>query len=375
MTLIRGHVDERVAPLVERVAATVEQGVFARGAVIEIRQRGQVIVSCGIGNDGLGRPVEPETLFAVYCSAKPVVALAVGMLVEAGELSWDDRLGDVLDEPMLAPRVGEITVAQLLTHTAGLHRLTAQAMFRRSPHDRLTIARQHTPPPGWSPTTDLGYANFLGWYWLVRVIEALTGGPAHAHVTTTVLEPVGLADDIFAGFDPGAVPAAAARCGVNVDLTGERPVPMVLERSPTFMRDPDLAAAGGYATVRGLCALYEALTTVLTAPADAPTPLPRHLIETMMEPVVSGRPDPVLRCDAPWGLGFMVDLRPHFFGDHTSTRSFGHSGNSGASFAFCDPDHDLSVSVLHTAKVDDHYAVIIRRHGFLTQLYEALDLL
>lgn len=377
MDLIRGHVDERVGALVERTAATVEEGTFARGVVIDIRHRGEVIVSCGIGTDGLGKPVDPETLFAVYCSAKPVVALAIGMLVEARELSWDDRLGDVLDDGArsgLAPDVGEVTVAQLLTHTAGLHRLSAQAMFPRSPHDRRTVARQHTPPAGWSPDSDLAYSNFLGWYWLVRIIEALTGGPANAHINATVLAPLGLTEDIYTGFDPEDIATAATRCGVNVDLTGSRPVPMLLERSPSFMRDPDLAAAGGYATVRGLCAFYEALMAVLARPLEAPVPLPRHVIQTMVEPVVTGRRDPVLRCDGPWGLGFMVDLRQHFFGDHTSTRSFGHSGNSGSSFACCDPTHDLAVAVLYTAKVDDHYAVLIRRHGFLTKLYELLDL-
>jgi hypothetical protein len=208
----------------------------------------------------------------------------------------------------------------------------------------------------------------------VRIIEALTRGPASAHVNIAVLGPLGLSEDIYTGFEPDEAATAAARCGVNVDLTGSQPVPMLLERSPSFMRDPDLAAAGGYATVRGLCSFYEALMTVLAAPADAPSPLPRHLIETMIEPMVTGRHDPVLRCDGPWGLGLMVDLRAHYFGDHTSARSVGHSGNAGSSFAFCDPAHDLSVAVHYTAKVDDHYAVTIRRHGFLTKLYELLDL-
>lgn len=247
-------------------------------------------------------------------------------------------------------------------------------MLRRSPQDRRTIARQVAPPAGWSPTSDLAYSDFLGGYWLARIIEALTGAPACAHINDSVLAPLGLTEDIYIGFDPEEVPSAAARCGINIDLTGNRPIPMLLERSPSFMRDPDLAAAGGYATVGGLCAFYDALMAVLAAPADAPAPLPRHVIETMVAPAVTGRHDPVLRCDGPWGLGLMIDLRQHFFGDHTTARSFGHSGNSGVSFAFCDPTHDLAVAVLYTAKVDDHYAVIIRRQGFLSQLYEMLDL-
>jgi CubicO group peptidase (beta-lactamase class C family) len=375
VSTVRGHVDERLVSLIDPIATAVDHGVVARGAVFEIRQEGEVIVSCGIGSDGLGAPVGPETLFAVYCSAKPVVALAVGLLVEAQELSWDDQLADLVeDELALAGDVGQVTVAQLLTHTAGLYRLRADEMLRRSPHDRRAVASQHGPPAGWSPTTDLAYSNFLGWYWLVRVIEAITGGPASAYITGAVLTPLGLTDDIFTGFRLEDTAGAAARCGVNVDLTGSRPVPMLLERSPSFMGDPDLAAAGGYATVQGLCAFYEELMTVLAAPTDASGRLPRHLIETMVGPVVTGRQDPVLGRGGPWGLGFMVDLRHHSFGDHASPRSFGHSGNAGSSFAFCDPAHDLSVAVLYTAKVDDRFAVHIRRHGFLSKLYETLDL-
>ncbi len=375
MNEVRGLVDDRLTSLIEPITTATEAGTIARGAVIDVRHHGEVMASCGIGTDGLGAPVGPETLFAVYCSAKPLVALAIGQLVDVRELSWDDRLGDVIDEP-LAPDLREVTIAQLLTHTAGLHELRAEAMLSRSPSDRREVAHRHVPPVGWDPGAHLAYSNFLGWYWLVRTIEALTGGPASTYISDAVIEPLGLAGEVITGFAPDEAVAAAGRVAVNVDLTGRRPTPMLLERSPTFMTDPDLAATGGYATVRGLRSLYDSLMTVL-ADSGSDTDgngLPRHLVETMVDPVVTGRHDPVLGRNGPWGLGFMVDLRHHSFGDHPSPRSFGHSGNAGSSFAFADPAHDLAVAVLYTAKVDDRFAVHVRRHQFVTRLYAALGL-
>ena len=341
--------------------------------MLDVRHRDRPVVSCGIGTDALGTPIDPDTLFAVYCSTKPVVALAIGLLVEDGELSWDDRLGDVVDEP-IAAGLKPVTVTELLTHTAGLHNLRADHMLARSPTDRRTVARQHVPPDGWSSASHLAYSNFLGWFWLVRIIEAITDAPAREHLRSAVLDPLSLTGEIFTGFAPSEVAFAAAACAVNIDLTGSRPIPMLLERSPSFMSDPDLAAAGGYASIHGLCSLYQGLMTILDSPDEQAAGLPKHLIETMVEPRVAGREDPVMGRSGPWGLGFMVDLRHHRFGEHASARSFGHSGNAGASFAFCDPVHDLSVAVLYTAKVDNTYAVDIRRHAFLTNLYEALGL-
>jgi hypothetical protein len=66
--------------------------------------------------------------------------------------------------------------------------------------------------------------------------------------------------------------------------------------------------------------------------------------------------DPVLDRVCPFGLGFMVSLTDHAFGDAVSTAAFGHSGYAGASFALADPVRDLVVAATFNGIVDHNQA-------------------
>lgn len=112
----------------------------------------------------------------------------------------------------------------------------------------------------------------------------------------------------------------------------------------------------------------------VAAPDDTASILAEGLLREMIRPWVVDRYDHVMQRTASWGLGFMLDLRGHYFGDGLGEGSFGHSGNAGSSFAFCDPSRRLSVAVLYTAKVDDDFAVRVRRVGVVEQLLTLLRL-
>lgn len=371
MQSVVGTFDPSLSPLLEQASKAIEAGAIARGISFEIHLGEDVIASCAVGSDGLNRQLSPDSMFAVYCATKPIVALAVGILVKVGELSWEDRLADVLDE---AGPSGHVTVEQLLTHTAGLHRLRANRMLAKSPTERHAEALAHTPPPGWSPTADLGYSNFLGWYWLLRVIECVADVPAVRYLQDAVVEPLGLVGSVYPGISLEHVDEVVGRCAVNVDLTEAGPIPLLLERSPTFMCDPDVPAVGGYATVRGLCEFYEQLQHILIGVRPSAGHISRTLLTEMLSPRVIDRYDHVMQRNSSWGLGFMVDLESHYFGHLVGPRSFGHSGNAGSSFAFCDPDSRLSMAVLYTARVDDYFSVEVRRRSLVEKIYKALGL-
>lgn len=370
---IVGTCDPALEELAEKLAASIRSGAFARGVTLEIRLGADIPLSCGIGADGLHEQIDAGTLFAVYCCTKPLVALAIASLVAEGEVSWDDCLGDIVDAA--APEgIRRCTIEQMLTHTAGLHRLRAEDVLPCSPSDRKHMIGSHTPPEGWSPESHLAYSNFLGWHWLISIIRSVTGRLPAAYIRSSVIEPLGLAGQIFLGFDASEAEIASERCGVNVDLTGNFPVPLLLERVPSFMSDPDLVAAGGYATMTGLCRFYQSLLEILTDGSDVDGWLSPSLVSAMTMPHVQARHDLIMDRTGSWGLGFMVDLQTHKFGSLVSRRSFGHSGNAGSSFAFCDPTYELCVSVLYTAKVDSHVSVSARRSSLVDSIYSALGL-
>ena len=75
-------------------------------------------------------PMTAESLFPVGSATKPFTAVAILQLVEAGELSLDTKVHEVVDdwlgEPLAAlipannSMIEQVTVGQLLAHTSGL---------------------------------------------------------------------------------------------------------------------------------------------------------------------------------------------------------------------------------------------------------------
>jgi N-acyl-D-amino-acid deacylase len=154
--------------------------------------------------------VRPDSLFRIASIAKPVTAVAVLKLVEEGSLSLDAEAFALLGMTPLSqagqqadPRLKQVTVRQLLHHTAGWDRdKSFDPMFR----SKLIAEAAGVPPPAGPPAVirymlgrmldfDPGarhaYSNF-GYCVLGRVIEKAGGMPYEQHVKQRVLAPAGI---------------------------------------------------------------------------------------------------------------------------------------------------------------------------------------
>ena len=161
---------------------------------------------------GARRPDEPAPVASL---SKAITAACVGTLVDAGRLSYDTPLGEVLrpvfrehGEPKDG-RVGAITVGQLVTHRSGLKiDSTQRGGTRRLPVDeranRDTFLAALAGGVGDQPGRVHAYnnANYAG---LGLVIETVTGEGYEAYCRRTVLEPLG---------------AGEARIGAGVRVLG-----------------------------------------------------------------------------------------------------------------------------------------------------------
>lgn len=346
-----------------RIEADIDEGLFTRGAQVCVSVGGKRVLDVAIGDAGVGEEVRPETLFKVYCSIKPVTAVAVARLVDAGEIGLDDRLGRWLPvERFAALERDDVSIRHLLTHTAGLHLLSGVAVEMATPERRERLARSAVRPPGWHVGKDAAYAEFLAWYLLGRVIEEITETPLREHLRAAVLEPYGLTDT-FVGMTEAEYEANSPRIGVNFDLRGWKPFPMLVERTPASST-PTNCAFGGYTTGRDLAAFYDAVLGELSRGGTLAT-----FCSTVRAPVF----DQVLDRECAYGLGFMTELSGHQFGRYPSPSAFGHSGNVGSSFAFADPDHDLSAAVVFNGIVDADSA-FVRRPALVRAVYRDLGL-
>lgn len=355
--------------LVERIRDEAAEGLFHTAAQLVVVRDGYTLLDVAVGRTHRHEPFTRRTLSALYCTAKPLVAVAVLRLVAEGELSLDDRLGDVLEGPT-AGWIADRTVEQVLGHTAGLHVIDTVLARIIPPRSREAWLYSSPPPPGWRFGVDRSYAEFGGWFLLGQVIEALTGEGFDRYVRRAVLDPYGVPeDDLVLRFDPERHHRLAPRISASYDLTLHQPVPLLAEVGSETACEWN-PAFGAYGTMAALARFYEGLLADL---GGAATVLPADLLAEATTPRLPLTFDLTLGREAGFGLGFMTPLSSHVFGDRPSPRAFGHAGQGGTSFAMADPEVGVVAAVLFNAGLDADTALSYRRVNLVDAIYRALD--
>ena len=163
----------------------------------------------------------------------------------------------------------------------------------------------------------------------------------------------------------------SSRISATLDLTMDRPVPLLAEVGPETAAEWN-PAFGAYGTMSAMAAFYEGLLGDLSG---ADRVLPAELVSNAITARLPISYDVTLDRDAGFGLGFMTPLSSHFFGDAPSARAFGHAGQGGTSFAMADPEHDLVLGVLFNAGLDADTALSFRRVNLVDAIYRSLGLL
>ncbi|MBC9931012.1 serine hydrolase domain-containing protein [Chitinophaga qingshengii] len=173
------------------------------GMAVAITRHGKLVYAKGFGvtNRNTRKPVTADSRFRIASVSKSITAVAILKLVEAGQLSLQDKvfgpgtlLGTAYGHPPYSPRLLAITVQQLLQHTAGGWSNTAHdPMFSHPewPVDTLLARTIDQQPLEYDPGTVYAYSNF-GYCILGRIIEKVTGKSYAAYVQEAVLHPAGI---------------------------------------------------------------------------------------------------------------------------------------------------------------------------------------
>ncbi|MFZ1371444.1 MAG: serine hydrolase domain-containing protein, partial [Ferruginibacter sp.] len=103
------------------------------GIAVGIVKDGKLIHAKGYGVRSLNTklPTDENTLFGIASNSKAITCTALGMLVDAGKLKWDDKVRDYIPEfKLYSPYVTEeFTIRDLLTHRSGLGLGAGDLMF------------------------------------------------------------------------------------------------------------------------------------------------------------------------------------------------------------------------------------------------------
>ncbi len=184
-----------------------------KGASVAITKDGRLVYAKGFGwaDERQKISVEPRNVFRIASVSKLITAVTVMKLIEEGRIELSDRvfgrdciLNDAGYLKYEDKRIEEITVLNLLNHTAGWNNKKSDPLFQS-----LSIAKKMnvSPPAGietiikytlqkrlyYSPGTKYSYSNF-GYAVLGEIIEKVTGMNYADYVQFAILHPLGIYD-------------------------------------------------------------------------------------------------------------------------------------------------------------------------------------
>jgi CubicO group peptidase (beta-lactamase class C family) len=184
-------------PGVAELDAYVAQAVkdwHVPGLAIAVVKDDSVVFAKGYGVRELGKPdaVDSGTRFAIGSTTKAMTAVALGMLVDAGKVRWDDPVirhlpGFRVADPYVTR---ELTVRDLLTHRGGLG--NADQLWYNTDYSTDDIVRRlATVEPAYSIRSRFIYQNIM--YAVAgQVIAAASGMSWAEFLRTRIFQPLGM---------------------------------------------------------------------------------------------------------------------------------------------------------------------------------------
>jgi CubicO group peptidase (beta-lactamase class C family) len=212
-----GLCPDRTQRLMDVLRSEVASGRLP-GAVAMVARRGQIALFEAVGQQdpATGAPMQTDSIFRIYSMTKPVVSVAVMMLVERGQLLLSDPVSRWLPEFAnqqvatangLEPVRNPATVQDLLRHTAGLTYEFLGTSSVQQQYGQAKIASRERTNAEFSQTLAAMPLQFQpGSVWaysratdvLGRLVEVVSGQGLGAFLQAEIFGPLGMVDTGFA---------------------------------------------------------------------------------------------------------------------------------------------------------------------------------
>lgn len=139
------------------------------------------------------RPLTTHSIFWIASMTKPVTAVAVMMMQDAGKLSIDDPVSKYI--PEFAALMPNVTLRHMLTHTSGMGEATAEELREaRTLADLVPLYAKKQL--AFEPGSQWKYCQ-TGINMLARVVEIVSGQPFPEFLDARVFRPLGMKDTTF----------------------------------------------------------------------------------------------------------------------------------------------------------------------------------
>ncbi|HEV2365459.1 MAG TPA: serine hydrolase domain-containing protein [Caulobacteraceae bacterium] len=321
------------------------------GAAIAVFHRGELVVDLwgGMADPAAGAPWARDTLVNVWSATKGLTAVCVARLVDEGRLAYETRVAEVWPEFAAAGK-GEVTVAQVMSHQAGLPGFAEPTSLADQCDFAGCSAKLARQAPAFPPGTATSYHAMTYGYLAGEIVRRVDGRPVGAFAAREICGP--LAADFFIGLPDTEEPRVARLFGPKrqpdpAQLARLSPVALMAVSNP--QQDPELPntpawraaeipAANGQASAIGLARLYAAL--VAGGELEGVRILSPAGVTRLLAPAApAGRTDMFLGFTDSWGMGMALNT-PGIYGPHRG--AYGHSGWGGA-FGCADPETGVAI--------------------------------
>ncbi len=327
------------------------------GGSLCVYHRGEKVVDVWGGRrDEQGGRWAEDTLAVSFSTTKGITATALHVLADRGLVNIDAPVATYWPEFAAAGKES-VTVRQLLTHTAGLHRLRgvvddASELLDWEHMVSVLAAQAPNPAPGTGP----GYHG-ITFGWLVgNIVRNVSGMSLSEFIDTELAQPLGL-DGLYirtpktersriATLKPDVNGSEGAKAQQRIDRLGRikslEPMAdaLLVDGLMEILRDDrgygaEIPAVNGTFTARSLARLYAALGG--GGAIDEVRIMSEESAARLTELQVDQR-DFVIKINMKWWLGY----HRAFTVGRLAKRSFGHFG-FGGSGAWADPETDLAI--------------------------------
>ncbi len=342
MTTIHGTCTKTFEPVRDQFARNFADGQET-GASFCVTHKGKTVVDIWAGDAAPGTPWQQGTLANVWSTTKGITAICIALLVDRGELSYDDKVSKHWPE-FAAHGKGDITVAQMLSHQSGLSGLREPTTLEDIYDHALMADRLAAQEPLWEPTTRSGYHAFTFGFLAGELVRRVTGKTVGAYLRDEIAKPHNL--DLFIGLpeqeeprvaplSQGPAPEPLATISETQIFTFTNPAISQIAPNDRAWRAAEIPAAGGFTSATALAHLY-ALLDASTAPDSRPI-ISRETLEALRTVRIENE-DLILGMPTRWASGMAMNAF-NMYGPNAKT--FGHSG-WGGSCGFLDPEASLS---------------------------------
>ncbi|MES2685625.1 MAG: serine hydrolase domain-containing protein [Pseudomonadota bacterium] len=216
-----GLCPDRLQRLLDVLQVDIDRGRLP-GAVALVARRGKLALFESLGqlNPAAGTPMPRDAIFRIYSMTKPVVSVAVMMLMEQGKLLLSDPVAKHLPEfagqKVAVERGGQVvledvirpaTVQDLLRHTAGLtYEFLGSAAVQRQYAELQMGSRERSNAEFCRTLAALPLMHQPGSVWeysratdvLGRLVEVLGGQSLGEYLRERIFIPLGMHETDFA---------------------------------------------------------------------------------------------------------------------------------------------------------------------------------